>query len=296
MTRNFRRDGRSTLGRLAMASCLASPFFGSTLAADPPPAVDPGVPRLATIPGRELATGRAAGTVFERAAVTRARAAVGDCREVFKSVQDYTCTFTKRERVDGVLSSTHVLTMKARTAPSSVYFRFVEPTPGREAIYVSGRDRNRVLVHDVGFGKLLAGTIAIDPRGSRAMDGCRHPITEAGLGALLETVSERWAAELKPGETEVRFAEGVRVGGHPCLMIETTHPTRRPEYLFHRVRLAIDPRLGLPVRFQAYEWPRTPGGPAELVEEYTYLDLKTNVGLRDSDFDPANARYSFGRF
>ncbi|MBV8675618.1 MAG: DUF1571 domain-containing protein, partial [Planctomycetaceae bacterium] len=28
----------------------------------------------------------------------------------------------------------------------------------------------------------------------------------------------------------------------------------------------------------------------------TYLNLRTNVGLRDEDFDPANSQYSFGRF
>jgi hypothetical protein len=32
------------------------------------------------------------------------------------------------------------------------------------------------------------------------------------------------------------------------------------------------------------------------MEEYSYTDLKTGVGLTDLDFDPANPRYSFGRF
>jgi len=39
-----------------------------------------------------------------------------------------------------------------------------------------------------------------------------------------------------------------------------------------------------------------PGAAPELVEEYTYLDLRTDVGLTDRDFDPRNAAYSFGRF
>ena len=54
--------------------------------------------------------------------------------------------------------------------------------------------------------------------------------------------------------------------------------------------------MKLPVRFEAYDWPRHLGAAAELVEEYTYADLKINVGLCDRDFDPANAQYSFGRF
>jgi hypothetical protein len=33
-----------------------------------------------------------------------------------------------------------------------------------------------------------------------------------------------------------------------------------------------------------------------LVEEYTYADLRLNVGLEDRDFDASNAEYAFGRF
>jgi Protein of unknown function (DUF1571) len=33
-----------------------------------------------------------------------------------------------------------------------------------------------------------------------------------------------------------------------------------------------------------------------LSEEYSYMQLKLNVGLRDIDFDVTNSQYSFGRF
>ena len=66
--------------------------------------------------------------------------------------------------------------------------------------------------------------------------------------------------------------------------------------MFHKVLLFIDREHGLPIRFEAYDWPRSPGAAPDLIEEYTYNDLKTNVGLTDRDFDPNNASYSFGRF
>jgi hypothetical protein len=34
--------------------------------------------------------------------------------------------------------------------------------------------------------------------------------------------------------------------------------------------------LNLPVRFDAYDWPKAPGEQPELAEEYTYLDVKLN--------------------
>jgi hypothetical protein len=48
-----------------------------------------------------------------------------------------------------------------------------------------------------------------------------------------------------------------------------------------------DQATHLPVRVEAYDHPR-PNGPAEgdLLESYSYLDLRCNVGLVDEIFDP----------
>ena len=40
----------------------------------------------------------------------------------------------------------------------------------------------------------------------------------------------------------------------------------------------------------------SPNAAAEMVEEYSYCDLKLNVGLSDLDFDVSNKDYAFGRF
>jgi hypothetical protein len=227
--------------------------------------------------------------------IERAIRIVAECQDRYESVNDYTCTFFKRERISGRLIPAHVMSMKVRTKPNSVYLRFQQPASGREAIYIAGRHGGKVLAHDVGLNKLLAGTLALEPTSSRAMEDCRHPITEAGIGPLLETVATRWAVELNPKETKVNIDE-MLVGEQHCLMIETTHPEKRSDFLFHRVRLYIDKELGLPIRFEAYDWPKRKGAEPDLAEEYTYGELKLNVGLTDLDFDVANAAYSFGRF
>ncbi len=228
--------------------------------------------------------------------VAQAKAAIADCQARYVKVVDYTCTFVKRERIGKTLTHPHVMDMKARTNPTSIYFKFRTPNKGREAIFVSGRNSGKVVAHDVGIGKFLAGTMKLDPHGTMAMEDCRHPITEAGIGHLIETVAGHWNAELSRGESLVSIKPEMRIGAHACTMIETIHPAKNPHLLFHKVRLYIDQEHGLPIRFEAYDWPAQPGGPAELVEEYTYLDLKINLGLGEHDFDPANRAYSFGRF
>jgi hypothetical protein len=228
--------------------------------------------------------------------VAQAKKAIHDSQERYAQVQDYACTFMKRERIDGRLTPMHIMSMKLRTHPTSVYFKFQTPNRGREAIYVHGKYNGKVIAHDVGIGKLLAGTMHLDPRGSMAMEDTRHPITEAGIGPLVDTVAKHWDIELTPEESVIRFHPNVRVGNHPCTLIESDHPRHLPHFLYHKVKIYIDHEHGLPIRFEAYDWPRHPGAAPELIEEYTYLDLKTNVGLRDSDFDPNNKQYSYGRF
>ncbi|WP_235963882.1 DUF1571 domain-containing protein [Tautonia rosea] len=225
-----------------------------------------------------------------------AKAALAESKERFASVRDYTCTFIKRERIQGRLSGYEVMSMKARTSPKSVYFKFKQPKAGREAIYVDGRNRGKAIVHDVGFNKFLAGTLHLDPLSRRAMDGNRHPITEAGLGFMIDTLTEGWNREMNPRDSEVTIRETVLVNKRPSMMIICKHRNRQPHFVFHEVRLYIDHELGLPTRFEAYDWPAGEDQPAPLLEEYIYSDLKINVGLSDADFDPSNKAYSFGRF
>jgi Protein of unknown function (DUF1571) len=228
--------------------------------------------------------------------IARARQLIADCKTKYLTVQDYTCTFFKRERIDGKLYAPHIMTMKARTKPASLYFKFIQPNTGREAIYVHGHYNNKIIAHDVGIGKVVAGTMHLDPKGGMAMEENRHPVSEAGLGNMIDLVKERWDTELHPGESVLLFHPQAKVGDRACLMIESIHPKRSPEFLFHKVKLFIDKELGLPIRFEAYDWPKLPGAEAELIEEYTYMNLKLNVGLKDRDFDPKNSQYSYGRF
>ena len=247
-------------------------------------------------PTKSTATSLANPPVPEDTPMAKALRMITQCQTRFARVIDYTCTFCKRERIAGKLTPLFVMAMKARSSPKSIYFRFEDPYKGREAIFVEGRNSGKILAHDVGFTKLLAGTLELEPRSPRAMEECRHPITQAGIGSLIETIAQRWAAELSPDESVVLFDCNMTIGPRRCTMIEAIHPQNRADFQFYKVRLFIDSELNLPIRFEGYDWPSEPGAPADLVEEYSYVDLKLNVGLGDLDFDTCNPQYSFGRF
>jgi Protein of unknown function (DUF1571) len=270
-----------------------------TPAAQPvPPAQTHEPATLAAGPGPRSTTPHSpAASAPELDSIVHAVKLMDDCQTRYEKVRDYTCVFYKRERMaDGRMSVQNEMHMKYRQRPASVYMKFVRPTPGREAIHVTGRNNGKAWVHDVGLGKLLAGTLSLDPSGSMAMEGCRHPITDAGIGHMISQIVEAWKLEMRRGETVVAIHPGSRVGNQTCTLIESTHPVKKPTYLFHKVKIYIDKEHGLPIRFEAYDWPKRPGLAGDLLEEYTYDKLRLNVGLTDHDFDPANKQYAFGRF
>ncbi|WZO99022.1 DUF1571 domain-containing protein [Isosphaeraceae bacterium EP7] len=287
--------GRRTAGPLRLALASLTLPLALAVADGPMPTGQPAPVRLAER-AVEAAGREKPGADAEVHPIEQARQLVAECKARFAKVSDYTCTFYKRERIGGDLTPLNVMTMKVRSSPWSIYFKFQRPNKGREALYVSGRHGNKVQAHDVGFGKLFAGTMSLDPHGSRAMSDNRHPITEAGIGSLIETVHASWGYGLHYGDTIVKIHPHSLVGERKCTMIETKHPTKYPRDLFYQVKLYIDQELGLPVRFEGYDWPKKKGQAPELLEEYTYADLKLNPGLHDSDFDASNAHYSFGRF
>jgi hypothetical protein len=227
--------------------------------------------------------------------IRRAQDAMNVCLAKYGSIDDYKCVFSKRERINGKLTPLHVMSMKVRTKPNSVYLRFQQPGAGREAIYIDGRNSGKVVAHDVGLAKILAGTLWLDPCGSMAMEDCRHPITEAGIGPLINTLLTRWSHELTADESVVELRHDQPLGARVCTRIDTIHPQRHANFLFHRATVHIDRELGVPIRFEAYDWPKADGVAPELVEEYGYSDIKVNVGLDDHDFDVANREYAFGR-
>ena len=40
----------------------------------------------------------------------------------------------------------------------------------------------------------------------------------------------------------------------------------------------VDDQRNIPIRYEAYSWPKVQGGPPVLDEEYTYVNIQENVG------------------
>jgi hypothetical protein len=214
-------------------------------------------------------------------------------RDSIAAVRDYEALFTKRELVGRTLYTGQML-IKFRQQPFSVYLRFVDANNGREVIYAGPRYRNQLQAHEPpGSLRNIVGTVSLDPKSSTAMAEGRHPITQIGMLNMLDALIDQWKNETKFGEIDCQFYPNAKLQGTECQVCESTHPTPRRQFNFHRSRLYIDKKTNFPVRIEQWGFP--PGGSGEpyLIEEYTYTDIKPNVGLSESDFDVRNRRYHF---
>lgn len=227
-------------------------------------------------------------------------------RQVFgNQVADYTCNLVKRERINGQLQGYEYAELKIRhrqvrageiVVPFSVYMKFLAPADlqGREVLYVEGKNSGKLIARR-GGKRFAYVTTAVDPFGELAMERNRYPITHVGIKNLIDDLLVVGQEELQnpPEELFCRQIEGVKINNRLCRVIQFTHPVQRQRYRYHIARIYVDEELDLPVRHESYTWPEEPGGKPQLLEEYTYLNLKLNVDLTDWDFDHHNEAYDF---
>lgn len=209
---------------------------------------------------------------------------IAAARKAFAQVEDYQCTLIKQERSDGQLTPETVLQLSARTSPNSVLLRWQEPASlrGQEAVYVEGKNNGKLRARGAGALGLI-GFVSLDPDSPRAKGTSKYRITEAGLGYLIERYAAGWRMERDLGLTRVKIDLG-QFAGRGCIRVETTHPTKAEGLLYSRVVVWFDQVSHLPVHVENYDWPKNGQAEGELAERFSFVNIRTNVGLEDSTF------------
>ncbi|WP_417731736.1 DUF1571 domain-containing protein [Rosistilla oblonga] len=240
-------------------------------------------------------------------ALTIARAGLAEMRA---NMTDYRGRVVKRERIKGQLANEYEMEIKVQcrrlveeevVAPMRVYLKFLQPqsVAGREVIWAEDQNDGRLIAHEPGL--LNVAQASLDPHGERAMEGNLYPITEIGLVNLVVQLIARGENDLEESQVRVTLAEGQTIGDRECQQIRIELIQPHDELNFQYAEIFIDSERQIPLRYAAYGWPEDAAtsdhdGPPELLEEYTYYDIQTNVGLTDADFDPNNEAYDFPAF
>lgn len=208
--------------------------------------------------------------------------------EFDRNIRDYSCTFIKRERIDGDLGDYQHIFMKVRQQPFSVYMCFLQPYPGREVLYVDGQNDGELLVLESGWKRRVLGQLSLDPEGAVAMRGQKYPITHVGIHNLTSELIKVAERDTQYAECEVTTKPNMKVNGRLTTMVQIVHPIPRQNFRSYTSRIFFDNELKVPIHYDSFLWPSQPGEQPPLDESYTYSDLKVNNNFTARDFDPDN--------
>lgn len=218
---------------------------------------------------------------------TALREQVYAMERAYASVQDYTATFYKQERVKGRLLPKETIQLKFRK-PFDVYLRWTAGDfESREVLFVRGWNDDKIRAHQGSFPDV---TVNLRPDASLAMRGNRHPITHVGFGEVIRLmVRDARLSAVRPqdGVQYIDHGESI-VNGARSRCLEAITPARNySPYYAERAKLCFNTQTKMPTEISIWD------GEGELLEQYSFENVRLNVGLVDADFDPENPAYNF---
>ena len=196
-----------------------------------------------------------------------------------RSVQSYTCTFIKQERINGKLKPEQWIEVRFLERPFSVAMHWVKNAQaGDRALYVTGKYDGEMLIKLCGALKIF-GTVTRDPESPQVMANTLRPITRFGFRRSLESLLEVYELAARRGDGENRFAGYKQVAGRRVLVLERVLPPKQ-DYPTHKTVLYLDAEWLLPLGVEGYDWE------GQLTCRYLYKDVDFSAELSEKDFTP----------
>lgn len=212
---------------------------------------------------------------------------LAEAKIAYAKINDYSGHVIHQDRVRGKLTADQTAEIRVRTKPMSVSLKYVAPNSlmGQELAYVDGRNGGKVRFKPAGsFGP--GGFSTLDLADSRATANTRHAITEFGIGPMIELLEKNLIIEQRlRNAVQVTVAEYV-YANRPVTRFEVYTDRAHALRFAYRTVVYVDKESKLPIRIEAYDQPAIGGSPTgELLESYSYVNLKFNQGLGEAVFE-----------
>lgn len=210
--------------------------------------------------------------------------------EKVKSLKDYTCLLESRELTsDGECHDSEML-LKIRHNPKSIFIRFRAPVrlSNAEVLWVEEKNAGKLIVFP-GSGFAVAHCVTLPPNAPLAMWGRRHALTEVGMEDVVSRGLKLLEHAKAVGPVKFVCRESQKLGERTCLLFEAEFACGE-EGAPVRVQLFIDVKSQLPVRFALS---KLSNGRSICIEQQTFSELGTDVGLTNEDFSKSNPTYHF---
>jgi hypothetical protein len=196
----------------------------------------------------------------------------------YEQVHDYTARYEKEERAidDGAMQWIRLSFRK----PLDVRMDWMERggKVDQVAVYRQGYNDGKLVARKSGMLGSMIGTVHLDVHDKRALDDSRHPITEVGLGHIIEQATHA----MREGQATSAGPAADTVDGAPAFRFELTR-TGGGDALFGisgaaRASIWVDASQKLPVKVLIVD------GAGAMLERHRFKELRINVGLTDQTF------------
>ena len=200
-----------------------------------------------------------------------------DVSASYSQVRDYTALYEKEEQaISGGERQRMQLSFRK---PLDVRLEWLDDDGkvDQVAVYRAGRNGGKLVARRAGVFGALVGIVYLDPYDRRALEDSRHPITQVGIGHLIEAAANAVAsdraivqpavAEALEGQAVFRFEFAVTSSGALFGV-----PGAR------RAIVWVDQEVRLPIKVEILD---TAG---IVLERHRFRNLHLNVGLDDEVF------------
>ncbi|MFO0917512.1 MAG: DUF1571 domain-containing protein [Planctomycetaceae bacterium] len=233
------------------------------------------------------------------AVLARKIALLSEGQSFLATRQYYTARIAKREVVGDELLDEHVIDLKYRQQPFSLYLDWLAGDEGREVLYVAGANDDCLLGHDGGW-KVRLPAFWISPDSTLAMRDTRYPVTMAGLHGLVDLMLESHHDDLKFHRVASCSAvPDIEQNGRNCTVFTTFYRSPAVSATYRKSITWIDQEWNLPMKSVHFEWPRQPLPPdadldeSTMIESYSFSNINFDAALTDLDFDRHHPDYRF---
>ncbi len=209
--------------------------------------------------------------------------------EYDRSVRDYTCTFTKRERIAGQLSEEQVMRAMFREKPYSVRLEWVRnPDKCSRVLYVADKwsedgEPMAVVEPQGSIARFFVSYVMRPIHGADALKSSRRPIDQFGLRNSLALTLKYARMAREQSILQLDYRGSGEVDGRETLVFERRLPFvdgGKSVWPDRVLVVHIDKEYKLPTLCEAY----SDEAKKNLLGRYMTTNLKINPNLPDSTF------------
>ena len=211
---------------------------------------------------------------------------IGEAKTAYGKVRDYAGHMARQERTGGKLQAEQLTELRVRVQPFCVNVKVTKPLSlaGEETSYLSTKTRTTVRHRPAGT-EGVRGFQTLEVNDAKVLKDTRHTMTEVGVMAVLERIEKIVATEKRLNHPVQILVSDYTFGDKPVTRFEVFTEFPHPAHYAHRCVVYIDKESKLPVRFEAYDAPKVGMVEGDMIEMQSFIGLKFNVGLGESNFE-----------